>query len=106
MSDPNLPDDQLPISETDTPPDHKVIGLELHADTLPEWFDRIEGLAARYVRRMAVIQRPEFWYCKLEMHQDRVEDFHAELAQLWEGYQADVEAGLVGDDGSKAPAEA
>ena len=93
-----------PDAKSDTPADHRVIGLELHADTLPEWFDRVEGLAARYVRRMAVIQRPEFWYCRLEMHQDRVERFHEELRALWESYQADVEAGVVGAQGEKAKA--
>ena len=85
-------DEEILISESDTPPNHKVIGLELHADTLPEWFERIKALAPNWCRRMAVMEHPEFWYVRMEMHEDVVEDFHVALAEAWRQYQADVRA--------------
>lgn len=84
----------IPV-ESDTPPDHQVIGLRLDPDTLPEWWERIVALAPAWVRRMAVVENPEAWYVKVEVHRDRVEAFHEALAEAWRVYQEDVAAGRV-----------
>lgn len=80
--------DDMPV-ESDTPPDHIVIGLKLDADTLPGWWEELVALAPRFVRRMAVVERPDFWYVKAEVHKDLAEDFHAAVAEAWEAWQAE-----------------
>lgn len=78
--------DGLPI-DSDTPPDHVVIGLRLDQDTLPEWFERIMEVAPDWVRRIAVIERPDAWHMKVELHQSKLDGFKAMLAEEWEKFQ-------------------
>ncbi len=92
--------DEIPV-ESDTPPDHKVLGFELPADTLPEWWHRFMDVAPQWATRMSVLEKPELWYVRVELHQDHVEDLVAALGEAWGIYQDDVAAGRVGSQGEE-----
>ncbi len=85
-----MPDDALP-TRSDTPPDHVVIGLRLDPDTLPGWYDRIMEIAPDWVRRIAVIEHPEGWYLKVEVHRDRADGFREALSAAWAAWNAGAE---------------
>jgi hypothetical protein len=69
-----------------TPPGHTVIGLRIEAALLPDWWDEVRQVASRFVRRMAVIERPEGLVVQCELRVEQVEAFHAALASHWEKF--------------------
>lgn len=66
-----------------TPPGHTVIGLRIEPELLPAWWDEVRAVASRFVRRMAVIERPEGLVVQCELPVEQVEAFHAALASRW-----------------------
>jgi len=75
-------------TQSDTPPDHLVIGLEVDVALLPEWFDAIKELATEFSRRMAVMEHPEVWKLKIELPKDRADAFREQLIEAWEAFVA------------------
>lgn len=72
--------------QSDTPPDHVVLGIEIEIDLTPEWWEAILAVAPDHVRRMSTLEKPEQWYVRVELHKDNVEAFSADLAMAWEAF--------------------
>ncbi len=83
--------DALP-SQSDTPPDHTVIALSIDSELLPEWFDAVRDIAGGLARRMVVVEAPEAWFAKVELHDERVDTFRDHLAAAWETFVAQRKA--------------
>lgn len=79
-------------TESDTPPNHVVIGMTVEVALLPEWFDAIREIAGRYVRRMLVVEKPDEWIIKVELHEERVDAFRQALSERWEAFVAERKA--------------
>ncbi len=91
MSDPDLPHDRIP-TRSDTPPDHTVIGLQIDAALLPEWYDAVCAVVHPLCRRMSVLEKPDEWLLKVELPKANVPAFKAGLGQAWEEFVAQRKA--------------
>jgi hypothetical protein len=69
-----------------TPPDHTVIGLRIEAALLPSWFAEVERIAARMVRRMVVIEKPDEWIVQCELPKSQVDAFQEALQDAWDRF--------------------
>lgn len=70
------------------PTDPVVLTLKIEPALLPDWYDEVQTLAAGFVRRMGVIERPEGWIVQCELEPDRVEPFKQALNEAWEARRA------------------
>lgn len=72
-----------------------TLHLTIEAALLPGWFEALKGVAARHVRRMAVIEKPDEWVVMVELDRERVEGFQAALGEAWDAWREanPVEAG-------------
>ncbi|MFT4624079.1 MAG: hypothetical protein ACI8PZ_002738 [Myxococcota bacterium] len=77
-----------PVQST-TPADHTVVALSIEAALLPGWFEAVKGVAAKFVRRMAVVEKPDEWLVHCELPAVKAEAFHAALQEAWTVYNAD-----------------
>ena len=78
-----------PVQST-TPDDHTVVALTIEAALLPGWFDAIQKVAARFVRRMAVVEKPDEWIVHCELPVVKAEAFRDALQEAWTAYNADA----------------
>ncbi|MCO4773764.1 MAG: hypothetical protein KDA24_27275 [Deltaproteobacteria bacterium] len=83
----NLPDDQLPV-QSDTPPDHTVIGLRIDGSLLPEWYDAICTVVHPLCRRMSVLEKPDEWLLKVELPDENLPAFKQGLVTAWDEFVA------------------
>ena len=81
------PPDELPI-QSDTPPEHTVIGLRIEAALLPDWYDAVCLVAQPLCRRMAVIEKPEEWAVQVELPDANLPAFKSQLGEAWEAFVA------------------
>jgi len=72
--------------------DWTYLTLSLDAEVLPGWFDIVQKLAARFVHRMMVIEKPEVWIVRVEIAPDKSQEFQQELAFAWELFAAQRKA--------------
>lgn len=66
----------------ETPPP-LVLTLRIEQALLPDWFEEIKAIAARHVRRMGVIERPEEWIVQCELDPDKADSFKQALGEAW-----------------------
>ena len=71
-----------------TPADHTVVALTIEAALLPGWFEAVKGVAARFVRRMAVVEKPDEWIVHCELPIAKAEAFRDALQDAWTEYNA------------------
>ncbi len=72
--------------------DWTYLTLSLDAEVLPAWFDIVQKLAAQFVHRMMVIEKPDVWIVRVEIAPERSQDFQQELAFAWELFAAQRKA--------------
>ena len=77
--------EDTPIT-SDTPEGHVVLGLRIEAALLPEWFEAVRDVASRHVRRMAVVEKPDEWFVRAEIAEDKMPAFQEELAAAWDAF--------------------
>jgi len=73
------------MDETNAP-ELMVVGLRIEKALVPEWFDEVRKVASRFVRRMAVIEKPDELVVQCELPASQVEAFHAALAEAWAAF--------------------
>lgn len=83
---------KTPEADEPTPPEHQVLALRIEAALLPEWFDLIRAVAARHARRMAVLEKPDEWVVRVELHTQRIPAFSEDLTEQWETFVAERRA--------------
>mgnify|MGYP001454523103 CR=1 FL=1 len=66
-----------------------TLHLTIEAALLPGWFEALKGVAARHVRRMAVIEKPAEWVVMVGLARERVESFQAALGEAWTRWSAE-----------------
>lgn len=70
----------------------KILTLSLDTAVLPGWFDVLQKLAAKWVHRMMVIEKPDVWIVRVEIAPEKSEAFQKELALAWELFAAQRKA--------------
>ena len=56
------------------------------AALLPGWFDEVRRIAPGFVRRMAVIEKPDEWLVLCELDPERVDPFTEALDEAWSAW--------------------
>ena len=79
---------ESPVEST-TPADHTVLALKIEAALLPGWFDELQKVAARFVRRMAVVEKPDEWIVHCELPVAQAVPFRDALQEAWTVYNAE-----------------
>ncbi len=79
-----------PIQST-TPEDCVVIALTIESALLPGWFDALKTVAAGFVRRMAVIEKPDEWIVHCELPEADVQAFSEALQAAWTVWQGEAD---------------
>lgn len=69
-----------------------VVSLSVDVALLPEWFQAIEGVAARHCRRMQVIEKPDEHIVQIELPVLARPTLERELMEAWEGFVAQRKA--------------
>lgn len=76
-----------------------ILQLHLEAALLPGWFEEVKRIAARHVRRMAVIEKPDEWVVRCEVPEDGKDAFREALEAAWADYDKGAPSDDAGDDG-------
>ena len=80
------------MSDEGTPPDHTVLAITIEPQLLPEWFEALRDVVTDHARRMAVIEKPDSWICRIEIQKDRVPGFSDALGEAWQVFVAERKA--------------
>jgi hypothetical protein len=69
-----------------------VISLSVDVSLLPEWFEAIEKVAAKYCRRMQVIEKPDEHLVHIELPVLAKPNLNRDLMEAWEVFVASRKA--------------
>jgi len=75
-----------PPVDSDTPPDHTVLALTIESALLPDWYEAVTEVAARHCRRMMTVEKPEQYFVRVELHQEKVKAFSDDLTSRWDRF--------------------
>lgn len=82
-----MPDDDEPLT---------VLRLTIEAALLPDWFEALKPVVARFARRMAVIEKPDEYVVQVELAVAKKEAFTQALQVAWTEFN-ERPRGIVGE---------